>query len=185
MTLGRREMMADDGFERPAPPVREGGDGQGGLLRWVIGFAAIAVFAASIWYAYQRGSQDAAGAYQPPLIKADPRPTKLRPDDPGGLEVPNRDKLVYERLAANAPGQRVERLLPPPETPLAKPAAPAEVTVGTTPVVPPAPVEASTGLPVMAASAAPYTWLAVSGPSTMVGPSAPVQDMDSAVIRAR
>lgn len=65
-----------------------------------------------------------------PLIKAAPGPVKVRPDNPGGLKVPNRDKLVYDRLqkadggdADGAAARGPERLLPPPEQPLPKPAA--------------------------------------------------------------
>jgi hypothetical protein len=159
MTLGRRrEAVEDEAFERPVPPPRGRRDGQGGLARWLIGLVAVGIFGGSVWYAYQRGTAD-AGSGLPPLIKADERPTKLRPDDPGGLQVPNRDKLVYDRLAGIAPDKRVERLLPPPEEPLAKPSAPApeaepvkEVTVAPTAAVPPAPVEAPKPAPQRAES---------------------------------
>jgi hypothetical protein len=33
-----------------------------------------------------------------PLIKAAAGPIKVRPENPGGLKVPNRDKLVYDRM---------------------------------------------------------------------------------------
>jgi len=63
-----------------------------------------------------------------PLIKAAPGPVKVRPENPGGLKVPNRDKLVYDRMNKSsdgsvdvADGRGPERLLPPPEQPLPKP----------------------------------------------------------------
>lgn len=133
-----------DRFERPAPPEPSAGNGRGGLLKWTIAAVAVFAFAGSVWYAYMRGAQDATGDTPPPLIKADPRPTKIRPDDPGGMQVPNRDKLVYERLTTDQPDKRVERLLPPAEAPVEKPvaklgqeAAGAPIAVGTTEVVPP------------------------------------------------
>ncbi len=49
-----------------------------------------------------------------PLIRADFGPVKVRPEKPGGMEVPDRDKLVYQRMQSGAPEPRVERLLPPP-----------------------------------------------------------------------
>lgn len=52
-----------------------------------------------------------------PVVKADERPIKIRPDDRGGMQVPNQDKLVYERMDASEGDAKVERLLPPPETP--------------------------------------------------------------------
>ncbi len=56
-----------------------------------------------------------------PLIRAPETPYKTAPDSPGGMDVPHRDKLVYDRLerVTRAPG--VERLLPPPEQPLTPP----------------------------------------------------------------
>lgn len=59
------------------------------------------------------------------LIKALPGPVKVRPDNPGGLRVPDRDKLVYDRMqggSSNGEQSRgPERLLPAPEQPLPRP----------------------------------------------------------------
>lgn len=65
-----------------------------------------------------------------PLIVADNAPFRVRPADPGGMQVPNQDQLVYQRMAgaASSPsGRRIEVLLPPPEAPLPvpRPAPPA------------------------------------------------------------
>jgi outer membrane biosynthesis protein TonB len=60
-----------------------------------------------------------------PLIKAEDQPIKVAPESPGGMDVPNRDILVYGRMQGT-PGDKpvVERLLPEPEQPLAPPASP-------------------------------------------------------------
>jgi len=73
-----------------------------------------------------------------PLVRAPAGPVKVRPENPGGLKVPDRDKLVYDRMQKTAAGdggkdgdqdggedrgRGPERLLPPPEQPLPKPAA--------------------------------------------------------------
>jgi len=80
----------------------------------------ISAFGAIVWYAYQvglrTGSENVA-----PVIQAEEGPIKVRPEQPGGMEVPDQDKLVYERVTPEAP---VERLLPPPEAPMAKPPPP-------------------------------------------------------------
>ncbi len=55
------------------------------------------------------------------LIMAAAGPVKVRPISPGGMEVPDRDKLVYDRMQGNGERPRVERLLPAPETPLPPP----------------------------------------------------------------
>src|SRR5579859_460188 len=50
-----------------------------------------------------------------PIIHADDKPIKVKPQDRGGMDVPNQDKLIYDRMAAKKDGQEPERLLPPPE----------------------------------------------------------------------
>lgn len=92
-----------------------------------------------------------AGGPGIPVIKADERPIKIRPDDRGGMQVPNQDKLVYERMEQGEGDAKVERLLPPPEQPqipvknqaeaVAKPSATTEVLRPGAPVKPVAAVE--------------------------------------------
>lgn len=100
-----------------------------------------------------------------PLIVADTAPFRVRPADPGGMQVPNQDQLVYQRMAGAPvapPGRRIEVLLPPPEAPLPVPrpapppapdpapalAAPAEPPAApASPPPRPAPAEAAPGLP--------------------------------------
>ena len=56
-----------------------------------------------------------------PLVRAAPGPVKVRPENPGGLRVPDRDKLIYGLIEGKNGDQEVapgpERLLPPPEQP--------------------------------------------------------------------
>ena len=117
-------------IERPGPPpsMEEGPRSSRALTIFVAVFALLA-FGGVVWYAYDQGRR-VGGEAAAPLIKADPTPTKIRPEEPGGLEVPNRDKLVFDRLpGASRDTERVERLLPPPETPVVPPApAPAPAT---------------------------------------------------------
>ena len=56
-----------------------------------------------------------------PLITASAEPWKVRPDDPGGMEIPNQGTLIYETLATADPEEGPERILPPPEEPLSPP----------------------------------------------------------------
>ena len=66
-----------------------------------------------------------------PLIPADDAPIKVRPEKPGGMEVPDQDKLVYDRMEGTGDGQPVEQLLPPAENPmpLSEAPPPPEVTM--------------------------------------------------------
>jgi hypothetical protein len=46
---------------------------------------------------------------EPPLIKAMNEPTKVQPQSPGGLEVPNQNKQIYERANQDAQTKVVNR----------------------------------------------------------------------------
>ena len=86
----------------------------------VVVLAVAAIVAAAGWPFGQsdRMTQTPAEA---PLIKADEAPVKVRPEDPGGMQVPNRDMLVYRRLESAQEPPPVERLLPNPEQPVVPP----------------------------------------------------------------
>lgn len=107
------------------------------LITAGIALGAVVAFGIGIWFAYDQGvKRGASGA--PPLIRADQGPTKVAPENPGGMQVPNQDKQIYERLpggqTANNGG--TEKLLPPPERPNAAPTTPGTgpaVTVPTRP----------------------------------------------------
>jgi hypothetical protein len=92
-----------------------------GLVRSLVALLVMGVFAAGLWFAYMQGLRHAnsvsAGA-DVPLIRADERPTKVKPETPGGMEIPDRDKLIYTQKHA-----AVEHLLPPPEKPMPRPTA--------------------------------------------------------------
>ena len=56
-----------------------------------------------------------------PIVRAPSGPIKVRPESPGGINIPNRDKLVYDRLEKKPPERQAETLLPQPEKPLPAP----------------------------------------------------------------
>jgi hypothetical protein len=95
---------------------------------------AMAVFAGGLWFAYNQGARHAASSSTTsdgvPLIRADQRPTKIKPDQPGGMAIPDQNVSLYNEK----PGvPKVEQLLPPPEKPMPRPVPPP-----TPPVSPPA-----------------------------------------------
>ena len=101
-------------------------------------FTLVALTAAAgggAWYFY---GQQLVGDDAAPLIRAAEGPVKVRPDNPGGMVVPDRDKLVYDRMQGleNRPA---ERLLPPPEIPLAPPGAETVEKMPAAPAAIPAP----------------------------------------------
>ncbi len=125
---GRRPHRSGEG--RP-----EGGRSYSVIVGVVLG---LAVAGGGAWYLLKgSGVTFTPGAVG--FIKADPTPYKVRPDNPGGMQVENQDKLVYDRVAKGQTPNRVENLLPPAEEPKAppmKPAVPAAVPA-------PPPVEAA------------------------------------------
>ena len=86
----------------------------------LLAVAAIGVAARHIFFGPKHTVQAENGV---PLIKADDKPVKTKPapEDRGGMNVPNRDKLVYERMGNSESLSQSERLLPPPEAPAAPP----------------------------------------------------------------
>ncbi|WP_246149024.1 SPOR domain-containing protein [Skermanella pratensis] len=132
------------GSYRPNPDARPA-RGRRRLLAPVLAGVGLVLFFAIVWLTYT-GGQDGATDGGMPLIKADGSPVKLRPDQPGGMAVPHQDKLIYDRLKAETGSTEtaaVERLLPPPESPLPRPEPPQAVPEPT-PQLPPA----ATGAPV-------------------------------------
>lgn len=85
-----------------------------------------------------------------PVIHAEDKPIKVKPQDRGGMDVPNQDKLIYDRMAAKKEEQEPERLLPPPEQAQTPPVQEAPALV---PAPAPAPVPSGKTAPVPALSA--------------------------------
>ena len=76
------------------------------------------VLAAVVWYFSDQAGDEAVEEADIPLIAADEGPVKERPEEPGGVDVQNRDKYVYKSLTEDDPEPEVEQLLPPPEEPV-------------------------------------------------------------------
>ena len=108
-------LVGDDRLDEFAAPRR----------RWptaVLTAIVMAVFAGGLWFFYHQGIRQPAvpGPGEPvPLIRADDRPMKIKPDQPGGMPVPDQNVSVYNEKPGAA---AVEKLLPPPEQPMPRPA---------------------------------------------------------------
>ncbi|MEQ9520212.1 MAG: SPOR domain-containing protein [Parvibaculum sp.] len=140
-TLGRDEdehyeLEASDEFHT-YDATEQGGGGR--VLLILVGiFVIVGLFGSVLFLAYQQGMKEGS-RNAPPLIEADNSPIKIVPDDPGGLEVPNTDKLIYDRLnGREATPDGVEQLLPQAEEPMRIEAQPAPARP-TAPVVPATP----------------------------------------------
>ncbi|MFA6021821.1 MAG: SPOR domain-containing protein [Rhodospirillales bacterium] len=115
-----------------------------GFLLWflLIFLASGAAFATWWWAVKEPGKLSGGATAEVPLVKADDRSFKSKPSSPGGMDVPDQDKMVYNRLnnPDEAAKQPVERLLPPPEAPQAPPAPVAPVAPPGLPDMPKGPV---------------------------------------------
>ncbi len=89
---------------------------RGRTVSVIVAVLVLVGLAGIVWYAYGWGVGQVETA-RLPVILAEPEPIKSRPESPGGLDVPHRDKLVLNELSPDPEKPLVERLLPPPETP--------------------------------------------------------------------
>ena len=67
-------------------------------LKKAILVVAIAGFIAVIWYAAANRGNIASEDLNPTLVQAPKTPIKIRPDAPGGMDVPHQDKKVFDLL---------------------------------------------------------------------------------------
>ncbi|MEX2311561.1 MAG: SPOR domain-containing protein [Rhodospirillales bacterium] len=108
--------------EEPAPD----GDGDsaragsGKTLKVLGGLVLVTLVVGGIWIGFgDRIMAMLSGTEgDVPVIAADPSPIKVRPESPGGMQVPNQGRLVYGVVDGTASQPRVERLLPSPDKPM-------------------------------------------------------------------
>ncbi|RST86492.1 SPOR domain-containing protein [Aquibium carbonis] len=88
------------------------------------------------------------GGDAPVLVRADQEPVKVKPDQPGGMTVPNQDKAVYERFSAGgSDGQPAqERLVSNQEEPVSLAVRTVPITAPTA-LIDPADAETADELP--------------------------------------
>jgi cell division septation protein DedD len=143
---------------------------------------AMALFAGGLWFAYVEGTRHPATIARSegvPLIRADQHPAKVRPDQPGGMTIPDQNISLYNEKAGGPP---VEKLLPAPEQPLPRPAPaarqtpvpapPAAASSTAPPAVPPAPVASAPPQAEAAAAAKPAARPARAKAATVAASSA-------------
>lgn len=121
------DWAKDDLMDPPYPEDDKPSRGSGGgsrMIRHVIALSLVVVaiggLATAGWFGFKtwraRGSEGLA-----PVIQADAGPTRVRPEQPGGLVIPHQDRLVLHDLDGGGASISAESLLPPPEEPLPRP----------------------------------------------------------------
>jgi len=138
------------------------------LVGLILVLLAAAVVAGTMFWL---GRQDPAPGGVPQLIRAEPGPYKVKPSDPGGLDVAGDSETAYSTSAGEDPDAALDvRKLPPEMTP-----APVEAPPAVTPPkkIPPREVKE----PAPDAAAAPA---APSGPTIQLGAYASTIKADTA-----
>lgn len=78
---------------------------------------ALLAFALFMFFAYQPGTRDRADA---PRVSAENAPFKVEPENPGGMQTPNQDKTIYNKIEGTETVEAVQPA-PGPEAPLMLP----------------------------------------------------------------
>lgn len=81
----------------------------------VIGFIAYALYSDKVAITADKGGDI-------PLVKASADPVRVRPEDPGGMQVANRDKTIYDTISAHNDEElpKVVRIRPKAEEPVSR-----------------------------------------------------------------
>lgn len=95
--------------------------GSSGMLKLLAVLVCVTLIAGGVWIGFGERIMAMFGPTDGdvPVIAADPAPIKVRPENPGGMQVPNQGRLVYGVVDGSSTQPRVERLLPSPEKPVA------------------------------------------------------------------
>lgn len=120
------EYDAARGQEGGAPPLFGSAWPQQRFIWLGAGVLALAlvVLGALVILSSSRGPEAPRDLADVPVIHAEEKPFKVRPENPGGMDIPHQDKLIYQRLRGEERPIKVERLLSEPEKPLPPPAPP-------------------------------------------------------------
>ncbi|MDP1960794.1 MAG: SPOR domain-containing protein [Reyranella sp.] len=137
---------------------------RGQILTVMVSIAAIASFGSVVWWAHNQDVKAGGRGLEPLVVQAPTTPSRVKPENAGGLVPPNQDKEVFNRIAPGAVPSQPEKLLPGVETPklpaagLPTPAAPkpeAPAAKTPTPMQPTAPGAGPTPVPAQAATTPP------------------------------
>ena len=95
---------------------------RGQILTIMVSIAAIASFGSVVWWAHNQDVKAGGRGLEPLVVQAPATPSRMKPENAGGLVPPNQDKEVFNRIAPGAVPSQPEKLLPTAETPKLPPA---------------------------------------------------------------
>ena len=95
---GERGAGPDDGYAPYAGTFQDFEEKEGRRPVVLIGaLVGVAVLAGGLIFAYQMFAPE--GNDQVPVVKLEDSPSKVAPNEPGGLDIPHQNKLIYDRIA--------------------------------------------------------------------------------------
>jgi SPOR domain len=151
---------------------------RGQILTVMVSIAAIASFGSVVWWAHNQDVKAGGRGLEPLVVQAPSTPSRVKPDNAGGLVPPNQDKEVFNRLAPGAVPTQPEKLLPASTNPrlpangLPTPAAPKPAEAEAKAPTPLQPAQPATGGPTPPpASAATVQPTEIKPAATEAGPS--------------
>ncbi len=95
---------------------------RGQILTVMVSIAAIASFGSVVWWAHNQDVKAGGRGLEPLVVQAPVTPSRVKPENAGGLVPPNQDKEVFNRIAPGAVATQPEKLLPSAEVPKLPPA---------------------------------------------------------------
>ena len=127
------------------------------ILTFMVSVAAIASFGSVVWWAHSQDVKAGGKGLEPLVVQAPTTPSRVKPENAGGLVPPNQDKEVFNRIQPGALPTQPEKLLPASTNPklpangLPAPAAPKsaepEAAKAPTPLQPATPAATAGGGP--------------------------------------
>jgi len=157
----------DHQFRAHPPTSATGGWGRR-VLTGLIALAALGGFAVVVVYSYDRGTESASQKTAL-IVKAREGPTRIRPEKPGGMTIPNQDKQIYDQLGGKPDKAKIERLLPSPEPIVTKPPPLPKVEI------PAVSKLAAPSIPIASATTAPPKQVMAPAKSVRLAPSPPAE----------
>ena len=71
---------------------------RGTILTMMVSIAAIASFGSVVWWAHNQDVRAGGKGLEPLVVQAPATPTRVKPENAGGLVPPDQDKEVYNRM---------------------------------------------------------------------------------------
>ncbi len=114
--MAKRDEFDDEGFFDSLLNRKGKTDLPPGLRRIFIVIALLVLVSVlvSVVVASWPSGNDGADTGNLPIIHADATPLKVKPQDPGGMPVPNKDSTIFETLKGDKEDGKVENLLEDP-----------------------------------------------------------------------